>query len=544
MTNKIIKKLKENDQDFEWYSTTNKIIECLYKDIQELESKYHSKYFSLLDIGAGNGKIFDVIRDLSNKDKNENKNKINEEYAIEKSKILIEAMNNDIFIIGTDFKEQTLIDKKVDLIFCNPPYKEYSQWTEKIIKEANCKYIYLVIPERWKNQENIKDALKKRQVEYKIIGSFDFLDSEDRQARAKVDLIKIDLTFNERYAERCKTDPFNIWFEDNFKINAEKKETFIYESDKKEILKNLITKDNLIDELEKLYQKDMKTLMNNYKAIESLNFELLNELNVNIDNLKKSLKLKIENIKSLYWNELFDNLNTITNRLTSQSRKKMLKKLIENTSIDFTANNAYSVIIWCIKNANKYFDKQLIEIYMNIAKKENIINYKSNKRIETDKWRYIEGKVTHYKLDYRLICSHYEAILNNQYTRGNNLSHSANTIIEDIFTIANNLGFINITSLKEVDRWFAGEKKEFYYMKENEKELFAEIKAYKNGNLHFKFNQEFMKKFNIEAARLNGWIKNVKEAAYELDIDIKEIEDNFNSNFCLTTKNMPLLIRN
>lgn len=43
-------------------------------------------------------------------------------------------------------------------------------------------------------------------------------------------------------------------------------------------------------------------------------------------------------------------------------------------------------------------------------------------------------------------------------------------------------------------------------------------------------NQDFMKKFNIEASRLNNWVKSPNELAKETDIPIDEIEKSYNSN--------------
>ena len=94
----IINILKENNQDFEFYPTTKEIIEVVKKDIEG------EKASSMLDIGAGDGRVLESMP-------------IYKKYAIEKSKILIEQLNKDIFIIGTDFNQQTLIDKKVDVIF-------------------------------------------------------------------------------------------------------------------------------------------------------------------------------------------------------------------------------------------------------------------------------------------------------------------------------------------------------------------------------------------------------------------------------------------
>jgi len=171
-------KIKEAEQDLEWYPTTREIISVICKDLTRTEN---DKTYSLLDIGAGDGNIFKMIDEIA-------PGIIEEKYAIEKSELLINAMDKDIFIIGTDFHEQTLIDKEVGIIFCNPPYSEYVQWAAKIIREANCNLIYLVIPERWGKNEEIKRALELRDVTAKILGSFDFIESEFRKARAKANI--------------------------------------------------------------------------------------------------------------------------------------------------------------------------------------------------------------------------------------------------------------------------------------------------------------------------------------------------------------------
>ena len=102
--------LKNNDEDFEWYPTTDEIIQKMNRYIKEkLDGEFNR--FSFLDIGAGDGRVLDSF---------ENSNKL---YAIEKSLLLIEKMSKNIMVIGTDFLQQTLLDKKVDIIFSNPDRK-------------------------------------------------------------------------------------------------------------------------------------------------------------------------------------------------------------------------------------------------------------------------------------------------------------------------------------------------------------------------------------------------------------------------------------
>lgn len=503
----IVNELKDSGQDFEWYPTTDEIINRVKRDIGT------DSYPSVLDIGAGDGR---VLKGLG----------VSRKYAIEKSRILVEQMDKDIFVIGTDFMQQTLIDKEIDRIFCNPPYSEYVVWTEKIIREANAEIIYLVIPDRWENKQSIKDLIKQRKATYKTLGKYDFSNAE-RQARAKVHLVKI--TLNKPYYNgEIESDPFKLWFDENFKIKADKHEPEYGEGpNRSEELKALIGKDNIINQLEKFYQADLEKLMNNYKALETIDRELLEELDVNLGAVCEALKLKISGLKNLYWKELFDNLDAITDRLTSSSRRNLLGTLTDHTNVDFTASNAYSVIIWAIKNANKYLDEQLKDIYLTLSDSQNVTLYKSNHRIIEDGWRYSKKDMTHYKLDYRIVHYFHSTFGGHEFDRSNGLQKTAHELIGDIFTVGKNLGF-NIHSTTEYRQWTPGRREEFYC---NDDELFCDIKCFKNGNIHFRFLPEFMKKMNIEAARLNGWIKSPKEAEEELDLTEEEAERYFRANF-------------
>ncbi|UXC30461.1 DUF4942 domain-containing protein [Aliarcobacter butzleri] len=531
--------------------------------------------------------------------------RINKYMAIEKSQILINNMPDEVFVVGTDFNEQTLLDKKADIIFSNPPYKEYSYWSEKIIKEANASSIYLVIPQRWDNQENIIQAIKKRNATYTIVGEFDFLNSEDRTARAKVNLLRIDMP--DSYSSK-NIEPFDLWFNECFKIEAEESED-IYkhtyqkfdevEKKRKETIQNQIVKaGDLVSALVELYNQELDKYINNYKLISQLDADVLKELNVKRDALREALKIKIEGLKNLYWHEIFDNLTEITSRLTSKSRDRMLETLRSNTSIDFTKSNIRAVVIWVIKNAPKYYDNQLLQVYRNLSNEESAKLYKSDHRFSSDNWRYYKNDNSKYKLDYRIVVSGCRSEYDD---RDGKLSDNQMEYIRDLIVVARNLGFnvergysslslkhkYTITTVpsatprKVGDKTFEGKIKEVYYhtntpnkngervMEEDgviyvydkdlrhcfyqykidekyyhhnavasEEDVFTTVIGHKNGNVHFQINQQFMKKFNLEAGRLNGWLKTPQEAADELDISIEEANSYWKSNFTLLPKDL------
>ena len=492
---KIISQLKEQNQDFEFYPTTKTMIQTIYDHIATSDI-YH---YAVLDIGAGNGNFFNKMEDCFYEDKKEDRNFFHQKYAIEKSKILIDNMESDIIVVGTDFFQQTLIDKKVDIIFSNPPYSVYEEWTAKIIKEGNfTECVFLIIPERWQKSQLINEILELRNLKADIIGNFDFLDGE-RAARAKVDIVKIS---HKPFRMNEKSDPFKVWFNDNFKIKASSEKRYFCDdiSEKKNEVKNqLVNSQNIIETLTSLYDKDMEKLYNNYRSLANLDSDLLEELGVSIPNTQDALEQKIKNYKHIYWQELFNKLDKITSRLTNFSRSMLLSTLRKQVSIDFNADNIYAVVIWTIKNANKYFDSQLKEVYLKLTEINYVKKYKSNQRTwEKDNWKYKAGEEnTHYSLEYRIV------------TR----SSDPDDFISDVKTIANNLGFSNI----------------------------GDVKTFQNKNIHFRFEKEFIKALNIEAGRLFGWLKSPEEASKEMDISHNDANKYFKKNIAIAKNTLLLL---
>ena len=532
-TQAIVKQLKDENQDYEWYPSTDEMLTVVSKSITDIYP-YHAK-FKLLDIGAGNGNALQSIE-----------KKLDESntvylYAMEKSQVLIQEMDKRIIVIGTDFHQQTLIDKEVDVIFSNPPYSEFAEWAAKIIKEGQAATLYLILPVRWKNNKEIKETIKLRKAKYKILKTLSFETSEYRKARAKVDIIKIKLG----YKNSANTDAFNIWFDTNFKFKAQRVHEADYEfkNRKTKEINALVTGKNKIEQLVKLYNHDIQDLINNYQKLGELDGDLLNELNVNVVSLREALKQKITGSKNIYWRIVFDRLDDITSRLTVDSRKAMFEKLMNTTLIDFTESNIYAILIWTIKHANTYYDVQLTDLYYKLSQTKNIINYKSNKKFIDDTWRYARREVCEkYKLDYRIIYDGYSAFNLDYHGKVKGLKDTALNLISDVFTVANNLGFRQIES-PSLREWCPGQTQTFTYvdLMTNEMELFCEIKAYKNGNLHFKFNQRFMRKLNVEAGRLNGWIKSPKEAVKEMELTDGEVKQAYGVNCQFKLKDIKLL---
>ncbi len=534
-TSQLLRAVVGTKHDFEWYPTTNEIINAIKKDIS-LPDRYDCKNPSVLDCGAGDGR---VLRALTNGDK----------YAIEKSRPLIAALDKDIYIVGTEFKEQTLIDKRVDIVFSNPPYSEFVEWSVKIIREANASCVYLVIPSRWKENERIQGAIAAREAEVETVGAFDFT-AADRSARAHVEILRISLCRVGKYGRRAdavNVDPFELWFHENFKLNAAQSERSKYAAEemdkaslKEKINSQLVAGNNLIAVLDELYQSELADLIQTYQALCRIDSAILQELDVNIDGVKKALKQRIAGLKDRYWKELFNNLDRVTDRLTTKSRQAMLTTLSEHTHVDFTQSNAHALLVWVIKNANAYFDSQLISLVEMLTEKANVVFYKSNQiTVGRDQWRYNrtgEG-LTRFKIDYRIVLSWVGGLVGKSYWRDvNGLSESAADLLSDLRAVASNLGFVISGHAGPRDyQWDDSSNRRFTFTDHASGRIVTlfDVRAFKNGNLHIKLNQDLACRLNCEFGRLKGWIKSPQEAANEMDIDIRAAESSFNVNLKL-----------
>lgn len=550
MAKQLIAKVKLEGEDFEFYPTSYRMLDIIYADIKKTFGNLSKP--SLLDCGAGDGR---ALLALTEGDK----------FAIEKSRPLLEAMSKEIFVVGTDFDQQTLLDKKVDMIFSNPPYLSFVQWICKIIQEANAKIFYAIIPERWESNELIKNELSQRAASYEILAKDSFHDAE-RQARCSVHIVRFNFTNvcadeTRRYVSQVSqtVDPFTLWFDNNFKSKTEIPPLAETESKIKEQAKDKLERSkkevapgkSLIETLTTCYDRDMSELMETYISLSKMPTELLSELDIKFEDVKARLKLKINSLKDAYWRELINRLSTITNKLTFDTRRKLLDKLFSSTNVDFTSDNAHSIVIWISKNANCYFDSQLIEFVEKLTEKANVQNYKSNKRTFGEEcWRYSDNvkKVDHYKLDYRIVLENVGGLSNKlphtQTKHG--LSPCATKLLDDLCVVALNLGFDTENMMRSEDfDWSKKGIKRFLYTdhKTGKPTVLFEARAFIKGNLHVKIKPELMCKLNVEFGRLKGWLKSKEQACDELDITPEEAKFSFGSNFKITSDSSVKLLK-
>lgn len=558
----LVKSLRQAGQDHEFYPTTDEIIRAMVRDIRNLTDGYYrsdGKFASVLDIGAGNGKVLMALKAAAKADQakdrqcGESRLQLDTFYAIEKSSILCRDLDPDILVIGTDFHEQSLLSKQVDIIFCNPPYSEYEQWTEKIIRQSASKVIYLVIPRRWEESVKIKDAIRFRDIKVKKIGEFDFEDAEDRQARAKVHLLKLNFEVEVAGVRGVRdNDPFERFFKEQFadlinKFEADEKANAPKDNEKggrSRPFHQLVPGEGYPDAMVNLYRGEMANVERNYRLASELDVDLLREFEINPTKIMACLKARLGGLRGEYWSELFSRMNAITDRLTSKSRQGMLNTLQRHVQVDFTVPNIYEIIVWAIKNANRYIDAQLIDTYEVMVDKCNVVLYKSNKRTWVeDRWRYSgePAKNSHYALDYRIV-THQVGGVECRYSSTYKLCERGGEFLGDLMTLARNLGFQCNTVMfhRYEEKWEPGEQREYYCVRGNKRQLLFDVRAFKNGNLHIRLNQQFILALNVEYGRLKGWLRSGEQAADELKDE--KAADYFKSNLQLCSSNPALLL--
>ena len=562
--NQLILELKENNEDFEFYPTSKEMIEVIapYLDHE-----------SVLDIGCGTCNFqkfineiykkrckeyeqkFKMWEDLGGYHSQQNKPKepekpINKYYVMEKSKILLQKLDKDIICLGTDFNTNTLIDKKVSTIFCNPPYSEFTNWLQRIISEGNYIQAFLVIPQRWKENQETMNLLEFYKTSYDILGSFDFLEAE-RKARAKVDVVRFYKKryyscFESRYYRKDNQkdfdqDAFDGFFAKTFNIETKKiesdyeREDRINKQKQDKITGALATQEGSKAQiLVNLYNEEYNTLINHLNLIMQLDENVLETFGFSVEKVKEGLKSQITGMKYRYWRRVLDEMNEITDRLTHESRESLMRDFQELQCLDFTIENIYSLILWVIKNANKYYENQLISFFKKLSDEKNVKPYKSNQRLfEKDGYYWNSEKKTNYVLDYRIIMSY---MFRMGWSGQLETNMETERTLQDIRTIANNLGFETLDYGWTDYPTLWGEKK-YIYNKVGEKP-FMEYKVYQNRNMHVKFNQEFTKALNVEVSRLLGWIRTKEDIKNEFPDQLaKGAEKYFKVNKYISLEN-------
>ncbi|WP_281188842.1 class I SAM-dependent methyltransferase [Vibrio harveyi] len=551
----IVRSLKEANQDFEYYPTTESQIATITNDIFELQKTHefgsgYSQTIKLLDIGAGDGRVLTSLRSSLESDKERITANL---YAVEKASLHTNMYRSkNITLLGTEFNEINFISKNADIAFSNPPYSSFSGWLQTLIRQLNFRLLYVVVPQRWQEDEGILQAIKDRNItSVEILDESDFLDA-DRQARCRVHVVRF--AFNDFEAERKRyfelldnpkfnsgryaykktfgrnaTCPFQLFIETELGLKKTYSSTTkrfyehiecerVRKEMKREGSKSfeLVASRGVLWALLDNYERDLEHVLSEYKKISLLDSNLLQELGIEYDSIREALKEKLFGFRNVYWSLLFDELDTLSRRLTNTHRETMLNTLKSN-NLDFTYTNAVYVIKFAVDMANELIEESLIDVYKELTSEASILrHYKSNEHVYCDRWRHNQeskNSQAMYVLDYRFISSHHSNFSGQQ-----GLGDSARRFTNDLLVVFKLLGYENIELDTPYHHLSAGSQLVVKGTEAQGKivELLS-IRYYLNGNRHIKFNQEAMLRLNVTVSRLLGWVRNKAEYQHETD---------------------------
>lgn len=556
----IVKSLKEAGQDHEFYPSTESQIKAVTDDIQsllethDLKSRY-KKSIKVLDVGAGDGRVLSSISNAleSNSERDMSVNM----YAIEKASLHTDTYRGkSITLLGTEFSEINFISKKADVAYTNPPYSDFSNWLVTLITQLNFKLLYVVVPERWKDDAAIQQAIKTRQiVSTKVLTESDFFDA-DREARAKVQVVRFAFNDFEKEAERAEraascdnrnhrhyytpeigrnaTCPFQLFIENELGLKKSYSETtnkFNEHIEKERVRKNMQKEDSQCHQLVvsrgvlwallDSYERDLGRVLSEYKKISALDPVLLQELGVEYDSLCEGVKDKLFGFRNVYWGLLFEELDTLSSRLTSKHRQSLLNTLAAN-SLDFTYTNAIYIVSYAVEMANELVEQSLIDVYKNLTSEDAILrHYKSNSHVYKDDWRHTHGSLNDkasYLLDYRFVYSQsWSNFSNDSWKKG--LADGARSFVNDLLVVFTLLGYSGIYGDTNYDEIVSGSKLIIHGTEPCGKSVeLLKVRFFKNGNRHCSFSQKAMLRFNITVSRLLGWIRNKDDFEFEADV--------------------------
>lgn len=134
---------------------------------------------------------------------------------------------------------------------------------------------------------------------------------------------------------------------------------------------------------------------------------------------------------------------------------------------------------------------------------------------------------------YRAICTDSYAW---EYPGG--LSKDRHDLIGDAVAVLGNLGFITHSASSYVRKWVANEWQDYV---NPSGDILVQVKAFKNGNVHWRFMPEAIKALNVEAGRLLGWIHTPADVVAELGYEPEEAEKYFRCTQHILPSNIKLL---
>jgi len=189
-----------------------------------------------------------------------------------------------------------------------------------------------------------------------------------------------------------------------------------------------------------------------------------------------SLKDAITHLDRTYWRNSFEHTG-LMQLLDAESRKKFDKDL-HNKTPEFTLSNVQSTFVQLSQDADKMFEDGVINIF--------------------DRLHGRYERHDSFKIDEKIILTY---MIEPRYTRGLQLRHGfGEDQINDLDRV-----FKVLDGKQHKARELSNAMNKAFCEKSNYEDEYLEAKAYKNGNLHIKFNRsDLIDKVNLIIAKRYG----------------------------------------
>ncbi|MDK9793693.1 DUF4942 domain-containing protein [Vibrio sp. D431a] len=544
-----VEMIRGSVEDKEFYPTTDEIIEVVKNDIH---SKSSYKAISLLDIGAGDGRVLtgvmgDDIDDCDSRMKYDlnHQRGVNTLYGIEQSSQLTSLWHQNIIPAGTDFFDTDLMLIDARFTFTNPPFSLIEPWIYKVITESNSEFCYIVSPLRWRESETIKDAINKRNAEIESLGIFSFKNG-DRPVKegndlAELFIVKLGHSDSKSFVAPLKLMLEEMLGEDRQEIPDHKKypvKTRLQKSIKETSNQDhsLVKAGDYVEAMVELYEKEKAKIYEAISKLQSIDPSVLSGIGVNIYDATLNMRRELNNLRVSYWKELFQNTRDLGEIIDTDTTYTFSKLFEDQTKLEFNKANIRTVMLWCLRNVRAYCKIQTQKNIETLFTSVNIRAYKSNQsRFIDGDWDYAGHAprgVSHFCLNTtkRLIISWYVRRVSDGAISSGKLHYNISNELKNLCVIANNIGF-PVNNINEISdqNWESGKVREIFYTdKETGKtKTLFKAKVFKQGTIHLNMDKDFINFLNVEFGRMKGWVTTPKEAAEEMYMSEGEAERAF-----------------
>lgn len=423
------------------------------------------------------------------------------------------CVNANTLSLSCSFESTTLVDKEVDVIFCNPPLKEYEAYCKRIFEECLAKRVFLVLPMEWKSSKEIGAYAKANGFDVELVARLGYVKNNQRE-KAEIILFYRSYLSERAVMERKLSQEYHLGnlFEELHKgrfvlrgeLEKKKEDEIAKESEGMEY-------QAFLEYLLKRYEKEHNDYFDNFKHFSNLSAYFLDYIGVQRDDITTNTAVFEKLLRKLYWDQCLSKNPNITSKLTPLQYDELLNELKERGA-DFSRSNIANVEAYCLSRSRVMEQKNFITFWERFTNGDNLEGFTdliSNPHPYMDypkEKRFFKGKIKE-----KVACS-YAGSYDDYYPnilRDVRIVHLLQILLQsmgyqDLHYRHADGSKIAITERIDlplgISYLFAGERQ------------ITKFTSYKNRKLNIVFDKEVIANINLRVLLYQGWITNLAEA--------------------------------